>query len=108
MNIIVDGADPKEKLDYTQKVFELIKKRNVRAGNAVARRQALGEAMSKNEELAGPLKIRFDWIRETACKVVRLLGESGMCFNTMYGDDLVIANDLTDVLATASEMIKAK
>ena len=103
--MIIDCED--QKIEYIQNVFKLVNKRGIRTQNAINRRQALRMSMQAQEEPRGMIAVRLEFIKGTATKIVKLLGESGLIFNTMYGDDLATIADLLDILAIAGETIKA-
>jgi hypothetical protein len=105
--IPLDGSEsPEERSKYITQVLELIKKRGVRLKTAQQHRRELAAFFAKSEEPSGPALIRLNFIRETAMKVIKLLGEAGTAYNIAYGGDLIVVADLIDILDTTKEMLK--
>ncbi len=66
-------------------------------------RQEMAEQMERGEK---PTGYRAEWLQATAVRVISEMGEAAREFNETHTDDLVSANDMLDVLATAINLLR--
>jgi hypothetical protein len=70
----------------------------------------------RRDELAANIKAetvpagdyRYGWLKDTRDAVVKLLGEKGEEFNKSYPFDCISLQDFTDVLNSATLLVKAR
>lgn len=69
----------------------------------LARREEIRKKLEAGENV---VNYRTAWIRETASKVIDVLKQSSIEFNTKHEDDKTSALDLIDVIATVDGLLK--
>jgi hypothetical protein len=94
----------KTKIDFISNVFTTLVTTNVdRLRTGYKRREIMHKDIAAGKE---PTGYRADFLRSSVKKVVGLLDDLAVEFNTLYQDDRISLHDFTDILQTTINYIK--
>lgn len=92
-----------EKINYIKQVLLAVHDSSRRAKNAKERRKQLLLLMKSGVAPTGP---KVEWIKKTAKNIIKLIENHVEVFNISYGDDTITNEDISDLFAHLSEIIK--